>query len=320
MRNLLSLTQVLDMTYDVYRKYMKSFIGYTALMLMVSGSIMYGIMIVLGIVFAIIIGIVTGFMSSSGGESITIIVILGIGFTILMLPALSIMQLVAAGPIHAVEEIRNGKDTTFGAMFGYSFKKLWYVITSTLAYVVVYLGILGIGGLAYYLLYTGLLSELTIQVQIGVAIGTLLIVLLCTLWFWIKSALYLSVALCEKKHFFSAIAGSFRLVKGQFIRMMGILLSYWLSYFIIYISLGGLASLVSNLLTAYYSNSGSAGLVFGLLALQMILVVVQLGVSVAVSPIQYLTMPIVYFNERNRRYGDDLFKRMNTLIENKEAR
>lgn len=319
MRNLLSLTQVIDATYDIYRKYMKSFIGYTTLSMLVTTSIMYGVMIVVGIVFLLIFLLLSTAFSFTGGENPMVIIILCIGFFILMLPAFSVMQLVAAGPIHGVEEIKKGNGITFGKMFNYSFKKIGYVITSTLAYSLVFIGIIGLGGFVYFIVYTFVLVQTFVALQVGAAIVIGLIVLIGCCWFGINGALYLPVALCEKRHFFGAISGSFRLVEGQFKRMLGIIFSFSLSYFMIYLSLGGLSSVASNLLPLLLSGLGNAGALIGIFLLQMLLLLVQLAVSVVVAPIQYITIPIIYFNERNRRYGDDLHNRLNELIRKQEA-
>lgn len=318
MRNILNLNQMLDATYDIYRKHMKSFIGYTALTMIVATSMMYGVMLVLGLVFVVIVVAVLALFSNTG-DSTAIIVILSIGFCIMILPAFSIMQLVAAGPIHAVEESIKGNSVTFGKMFNYSFKKIWYVITSTLAYFIVYFGIIGIGLLVYALLYFVVINQLNASVQIGVGIMIALIVFLGAFWFSIISALYLPVALCEKRHFFGAIVGSFKLIEGQFFKVLGTLFSYWLSFFIIYLSLAGLASIGSNLLPLLLAGDGGIGLIIGIYVLQMFLILLQFCVSVLLTPVQYITIPIIYFNERNRKYGDDLHKRVHVLMQKQEV-
>lgn len=318
MRNILNLNQMLDATYDIYRKYIKSFIGYTALTMIVATSIMYGVMLVLGIVFVLIVVAVFALLSNAG-NSTAFIVILSIGFCIMILPAFSIMQLVAAGPIHAVEESIRGNSVTFGKMFNYSFKKIGYIITSTLAYFIVYFGILGIGLVVYALLYFVVLNQLIVSVQVGVGVVIAFIIFLGAFWFSINSALYLPVALCEKRHFFSAIMGSFKLIEGQFFKVLGFLFSYWLSYFIIYLSLGGLASVGSNLLPLLLAGDGGIGIIIGIYLLQMFLIFLQFCISVVLTPIQYISIPIIYFNQRNRKYGDDLHKRVHVLVQKQQV-
>lgn len=325
MRNILSINQILDRTYDLYKKHIKSLLGFTTLMLMISVSIMYGIFIVIGIIFAIFSIVFAGIMASSQNilsgtfsgpfdSAIILIVFLYGGLAIIMVISYSFMNMVAAGPINAVEEVRKGNKVTFGGMFAYSFKKMLYVITSTIAFYITLTGITIIGIVIYALNFVFWLQDasLVTNIIIGVFIG--IIVLIASIWFAVKGAYYLQVSLYEKKHFFGAINGSFKLVKGQFKRNFKMLFSKTLSFYVVYLSLGGLISIASNFLPMLITEKDGVGLMVGLIIFQMLMIFFQFAVSIVITPIQNITLPLIYFNERNRKYGDDLHSKIDILL------
>ncbi|PKM51818.1 MAG: hypothetical protein CVV02_04200 [Firmicutes bacterium HGW-Firmicutes-7] len=328
MRNLLSINQILDWTYSLYRKYIVSFIGFTSLMLMISVSIIYGIFFIVSILFTIIlVGALSfgstnilGFGSSniigSSLESTILwgIVIYGCLAFIVML-SYTFMNMVAAGPVKAVEEFRKGNRVSFGIMFTYSFKKMLYVITSTMAFYFILSIIVAIGIVTYGLNYIIWLQNVSMifNVFVGTFIGV--IVLVGCIWFAVKGAFYLQVALYEKKHFLSAIIGSFKLVKGQFKRIFCILFSSILSFYVVYFSLGGLVSVGSNFLPMFMTGKEGTGLFVAVIIFQLLLMLFQFALSIVITPIQHITLPIIYFDERNRKYGDDLHRKVDKLIQ-----
>lgn len=316
MKKLLNINGILDSTYDLYKKYLGSFIGYTALMYMASVAIAYVIIVI----FSVVVGAIAAFsITNSGndflsGANLAPLLYLFIGILIIIIPATAIIKMIAVGPIHAVYADKRGEKVTFGNMFRYSFKNFWYSFTSSTACYLIYFGVLIIGAILYYEIYTNLLysSSLFAQIIVGVLISLILIVFF--IWFSIKSLFYLQVAICERKHFFSAIVGSFRLTANNFKRIFWIAFSIYLSYFIIYISLGGMLSAISNILSIYMTKPNGTGLAFGIFILQFLMIILQLAVNVALMPIQYLAVPIAYTNERNRLYGDDLHRNINVLL------
>ncbi|PKM93640.1 MAG: hypothetical protein CVU84_14845 [Firmicutes bacterium HGW-Firmicutes-1] len=325
MRDILGINQILDRTYFLYQKNIKSFLGYTAVMLMLCAIMMYGIFFVISIIFVIIfiIGIaITG--SGSGNilagsmgsfnNAIVWAIVIYVGIIVIMIFASSVMKLIAAGPVNAVEAARNRNKITFGEMFTYSFKKMLYVITSTLAYYIVLCGIAIIGVAIYLLNFVAWLQNASIEMNIIVGAFIGFIVCIVSLWFGVKGAFYLQVALCEKKHFFRAITGSFRLVKGQFIRTFGNLFSVILSYFVVYLSLGGLISLIVNFLPMLLQDREGTGIFAVVILIQMAMMLFQFVLSIVITPIQYIAVPLIYFNERNRKYGDDLHYKIDKLI------
>ncbi|MBC7961280.1 MAG: hypothetical protein H7X94_15590, partial [Vallitaleaceae bacterium] len=252
MRNILNVNKVLDKTYDFYRQHMKSLIGFTALMTLITTSIMYGVILVVGLIFAVIFGIGFAVLGTPGPETYGWIVLIIVIAVIVMVPAMSIVEMVAAGPICALEIDAEGGKVTFGTMMNYSFKKIWYIITSTMACTLGYLLICAVGGGIYYLLYVVALSQMVLVAQIILSSLFGLILLVPLLWYGVITSMFLPVALCEKRHFFGAVIGSYHLVKGQFKRILGMLFSYSLSFTIIYSSLGGLSSVLINFLTGIF--------------------------------------------------------------------
>lgn len=319
MRNLLSINKIIDMTYDIYRQYFKSFLGYSVLMIFLSVIMMYGIIFVVGIFFVVMILISTELMGLFDSEGIGIVV------TYLMimpifLPAIAILQIIGAGPVLAVDFVRKDRKVTFSDMFTFSFKKIMYVVTSSIAFYIMIYAILLVIGLPYVLLYIAGFIDAPVWLQI--VVGTIfgLTTLATIIWVSIKGIFYLQVALCEKKHFFKAVKGSFKLVKGQSKKFLGLILTSGLSYFIVYMSLGGMFSTIANTFPYMFSDMQESNLMLLFILFQLIMVVLQIAARVILLPIQHLTISIAYFNERNRQYGEDIHIRLNQLIEEQKRK
>lgn len=316
MKKLLNINVILDATYDLYKKYLGSLMGYTALMYIASVAIAY----VFIAIFSVIVSIIAAFAISDingnifNGSNLTYLFYIFIAIVIIMIPVSAIIKMIASGPTHAVYADKRGEKVTFGNMFRYSFKKFWYSFTSSVAYYIIVFGVLTIGGLMYYLIYINFLYTLNLTSQIIVGTVIVIIMLVFYIWFGVKSLFYLQVAICERKHFFSAIIGSFKLTNGNFKRILWIAFSIGFSYIIIYLSLVGMFSIISNIISLYFTRISSTGFTAGFIILEFLLILIQLVASVAVRPIQYIAIPIAYANERNRLYGDNLHRNIIILL------
>jgi len=319
MRNFLSINKIIDMTYDIYRQYFKSFLGYSVLMVFLSAIMMYGIIFVVGIFFVLLIGVSAGVMGLFDFEGIGFLIIYVIMIPI-FLPAVAILQIIGAGPILAVDFFRKGRRFTFSDMFTFSFKKIMYVVTSSIAFYMIIYGIILIIGVPYVLLYISGFVDAPIWLQVIVGLLFGLIALGVLIWISIKGIFYLQVALCEKKHFFKAVIGSFRLVKGQTKRLFGLTITSMLSYLIIYLSLGGMFSTIGNLMPALFSDMQNSNLIFVFMIFQVVTMILQIATRVILMPVQHLTISIAYFNERNRQFGEDIHIRLNELIEEQKKK
>lgn len=314
MRNILGINRIIDMTYDIYREYFKGFLGYSVLMIFLSVTMMYGIIFVVGIFFVGLIGLAAGLLGLFDYGVVGFIIIY-LMILPLFIPAMAIMQIVGAGPALAVDFVRKNRKVTFSDMFTFSFKRIMYVITSSIAFYLILFGVLFVIGLPYVLLYFAgfIKAPIWIQIVVGIVFG--LIAIGTLFWLSIKGIFYLQVAVCEKKHFFKAVIGSFRMVKGRFKNLLGLILTSGLSYFIIYLSLGGMVSTLSNMMPTLFSDLLESELMILFIVIQLVTMILQIAARVILLPIQHLTVSIAYFNERNRQYAEDLHIRLNRLID-----
>lgn len=314
MKNLLTNNQVIDLSYELFQDNKKSFVGYSALMFIIVSAAWYMVFLVIYvIIILLVVGALSGVMVFGGGDVGSGILAYYILIVVCIMPTLSIFQLLAAGPVQATDAYRKGEKINFSNMFSYSFKKILYIITAALAYLLVVTLLLIVVGAICLAIYQVIGNSYLILSLSYCVVG--LVAFVAYVWFSIRSLFYLPIALNEKKHFFGAVIQSFRMTKGRFFSLLQLMFTRWVSLLAIYICTQGLVSVVSALLMqVFQSDDVGAGMIIGLLLIQVVMSVFQFGVSIFLMPIVYLTIPTAYINERNIKYADDLILKIDGFL------
>ncbi|MDR1001298.1 MAG: hypothetical protein LBL96_10960 [Clostridiales bacterium] len=114
-----------------------------------------------------------------------------------------------------------------------------------------------------------------------------------------------SAALFDNRHFFGALAKSFMLIKGDFLRILGLRIAFFGASFLIEYSIMGLFAIITGV-TAGISETGY-GDYMGLATASMALTyIVMLAASAIVAPLQNIFTSMVFFNQKIKHEGLDI--------------
>lgn len=312
MNGLMNFNNIVDKAYEIYRNKMMPYFGYTTLMTVISTMIMNIVLVVIAFVVVLFSALVIAGVGFSGGT--LSVVILG-AIVIIGSVWLSIASIVSVGPIHGAIQEKRGGHYNFSDMFSFSFKHFFPVFTSSLVYYFL-LGLIILAGIFIYSVIINVFSWNIVDNSLAVIllfiIDSVLTIIAC-LWFMTKAFFYLPIAVCEHKFFIKAIIASFKMVNGQFKRILGLILGSWLSYVVVYLSITYLYSAVSGLVLLILRKLTGATWEDLIAITQIFYSSTQVILAGLVAPVRLLVQPVAYLNEVERLHAVDLYERLERL-------
>jgi len=318
----MNAAEVLDKVFDIYKHSLFYQIGLNFCVSVIGGIAMYVIMLIAafsGIMASVFIN-----LSQVEANVPNIIIACGIGFAILIWFIITYSNLIIAATGFLSWQSFSGRPINFTAALKSTFKSLWRIATVSLAEMIAGIPVIA---LIAFILYSVFASQgvftiefwryshylyffrpLNILLLSAIILAGSLIVLVVYNYF----ALALPAAVFDRKHFFTAIITSYRLMKGDFCRILGIRVVFSGAVMIIsysFSSISGILIGVSNAL----SNSFSPNLYTLMIAGIVIQYIISLISSILIMPLSGILTSVIFFNQKIKKEGLDLAMQLEVL-------
>lgn len=313
---IMTLSEVMDRAIYLLKKYMKAIVLYT---------LVYGIALFVGAIAIILVGGISAVISVGLLDNVPLAVAVGVVFFIIIL-SISYTQQVGIIKIASQEYMK--EQVQMEQAMKAAFKSIPKVCGIALSIMLLALpAIAGVGGLGY-LLFRAVDNSITYSETIDarvviVIITTVLLILLVafvTLSYMTWFAFSFHAMLIERKGVFASIKRSFALVRHNFWRLIGSIALISLTVYTIRLSinsffglLGGFLYLIMKFLNAQEGF---------ILVMSMAASYIQFPLSIAywliLSPISYIMITQLYFNQRFKKEGFDLILKLKEIQKNDE--
>ncbi|PAB59671.1 glycerophosphoryl diester phosphodiesterase membrane domain-containing protein [Anaeromicrobium sediminis] len=310
-------TEVIDKSFSIHKKNL-----ITLAIFVVAYGLIYLVAAILG---ALIGGVsVIGLIGSGIENPSSAVEILGKSaggiLIILVLGSLFLGITLArnAGIINIASNAFLGKNVSVEEAFLVSFKSIPRLIGVTIAGIIWFIPFLvGIGVVGFIYgksansIYMSNLINTGPASMVGIVISTIIFVAIIMLIIYTYITLHrfaIHTAILEDLSFFKALKKSRQLVKGEFWKIFGILMAFYIIVggikFSIYALMGEI-SLIGGLITKFTSGSEEM-LANSLMASSLSRIPVNLFTSVFVAPVADILVTILYYNQRFKKDGYDL--------------
>ncbi|MDR2650434.1 MAG: hypothetical protein LBB94_12065 [Clostridiales bacterium] len=315
----MNAAEVMDRVFDVYRHSLLYQIALNFCVYTIGGAALYGILIA-----AAAAGVLAGSIFVSAAGDTGIVILAAIGAAALIWLIIIYTNLGAAARELLSWQSYSGRAVDFSAALKNTFKSFWRIATLSLAEMAagillmlllcsaLYAVFAGQGILSrefwvygrYYSLFT--FRNLLFLSAIILFISTLaLIVYNCF-------ALALPAAVFDRKYFMEGIISSYRLMKGDFWRILGIRIVFSGEMMLIHYSLSSLSAVLIGFSNALYGSLSP-----NIYALMMAAVGIQYAISfitsILLTPLPGILTSILFFNQKIKREGMDLAMRLEIL-------
>jgi hypothetical protein len=318
-------TEVIDKSFGIHKKNLISLAifvvvyGLIYVVVAIGGALIGGVS-VMGLIGSGIedpSSVVEMLGKSAGG--ILIILILGSVF-------LGITLARSVGIINMASNSFLGKKVSVEEAFSVSFKSIPRLIGITIAGMIWFIPF-GIGMGIIIFLYILIIREIESSyiISSGFPVGIMIatVIMMAIIFFIIYS--YMTIhrfaihtAILEDLSFFKALKKSRQLVKGEFWKIFGILMVFYIIVvgikFSIYALMGEI-SLIGTLISKFTSGSEEI-LANTLMASSLSRIPVNLFTAVFVAPVADILVTILYYNQRFKKDGYDLKLRLENIRRN----
>lgn len=313
---IMSLTEIMDMSIGILRKYVKTIIMFT-----LGFGVVFFIALFIFILAAAIIIAITGAATSS-----PLFIGIAIGFSLLVIISFYLSSNIGLIKITCQEPFQ-GRIYASEAIKA-SFKSFFKVLGISIIALVIFLPVISIIGIIAYYLYPEI-NHIIINTNAHLAqkiffiiISALIILVLLSVGFVYFSLISFSLhaSAIERKGVIGSLKRSFELVKGNFWRILGSLFMIYLALYAIRSSLQSFVVLIAGIVyyclkllnisleyTAYISkvslySSWPLNIIFYLF----------------VNPLSTIMITLIYFNERFKTEGIDILLKLRRLKKNDE--
>ncbi|UZW13017.1 glycerophosphoryl diester phosphodiesterase membrane domain-containing protein [Clostridium pasteurianum] len=314
--NIMNLSEIMDRSIEILKKYIKTIILF---------NLAYGVISFIAVVVLFVIGIILMFLFR---DSLTSPIIFGIIFSILSLLGVSFFLSTNIGMIKISSQDFLGGKVYADEAIKISFRYIFKVFAIVICVFILFIPVMAILGAIIYYAYKG--NELIFNsfdfynpIEITLIITSVIILLVTAIIFlsyitWIIFSLHTLVI--EKQSIFTSIKRSFQLVKGDFWKILGCIIIFSLSTFVIRLSLDSFLAVILSIfymLLKFLSVEGDYVTFMG-----VIFVYARWPLSIlswlVISPVVTIMISLLYFNQRFKKEGYDILLKLKKIQQSEE--
>ncbi|NMM66016.1 hypothetical protein HBE96_25900 [Clostridium sp. P21] len=319
---LLGLSEIMDTSIEVLRKYMKTIFLFSLGYGVIAGIVAIILIIITAILVAVAYKVLSSFILSG------IILVLLCSFIFTFLLAYNVGLIKIASQDFLSERIY--ADDAIGA----SFKSIFRVFSILLVVTILFIPVIAVFGVASYFICKGLKYSInSIVIAYGISsiryvfaiIILILIIIAMISMFWLYVTFIsfsLNVAVIEKKYAFSALKRSFNLVKNEFWKIIGCSILFSITIFAVKVSLAGFMEAVLSILyliTSFFNvQVGYTDFIVNMS--RYIQFPINLLMWLIIYPLTTIMMCNMYFNQRYKKEGYDIVLRLKEIQKNHERK
>ena len=313
---LMNLAEIMDKSIEILKKYLTTIIMF---------SIGYGVIMFLGLIIftigasifaAIALGMIDNVVFTVIVISILVLIVLGFSLT------------VNIGIIKITEQEFYGERIYASNAVGETFKNIFKVLGITSIAVLLFIPVIGIFSVPTYLIYkffeanSGLMGENPFGIIMFVVI-TIICILAATaiiIGYVTMFSFSLQVAVIEKKGVISSVKRSFNLVKNNFWKMYGCVILFGITVYAIRYSIMSFWALITSIifmLLKFFSVQQNFT-TFLTMALTYSKWPISLISWCIISPLGTIMLSVLYFNQRFKKEGYDMFLKLKEIEKSQE--
>ena len=319
----MNAAEVMDKVFDIYKRSFFPQIGMNLCVYTIGAVILYILLVILALAGAAAGGIIGG-MSPGGLSAPAIAALCGAGAAVFLWLFL-IYSNTAASATGLLSWLSfSGKPVNISYALKNTMKSFWRITTLSLAETIAGIPIILFAVLAVYAVFNsqGMFSRdywvygyfLSWFNPFNLFLLSAIILLFTLLIYIIYNyfALALPVAVFDRKHFFPALAGSYRLMKKHFWRILGVRFAFFGARTLLGYSFTGITSVLIGALTGI-SNSLSpnqGGVMILAITVQYIVSIIS---TILMMPLNSIFTSVIFFNQKIKKEGLDLAMQLELL-------
>lgn len=315
---IMSLSEIMDRSIDVLRKYMKSIVLF---------SLVYGLIYTAGVVFLIFGGSIVIVLSTAILQSAVIPVIL---LSLIFIIIVVIIMASKVGVIKITSQVYSGEKVGLGEAMAASFKNLHKLLGIFLIELLSFIPVLIVlGGIVYFVsksIDTAMLVNTAFGAREIILIILFILVILVFIfgvqmyYTWFSFAL--QAAVIEKRGIIASVKRSFGLIKRNFWRIFGITL---LIGFTVYAIQSSLTSFMTGILSLLYLLVKFLNLPVDFLTfINMTYSLASFPISIIswliITPVGAIMTTLLYYNQRFKKEGYDMVVKLRDMQKNEERK
>jgi len=308
---LMNLAEIMDKSIEILKKYLTTIIMF---------SIGYGVIMFLGLIIftigasifaAIALGMIDNVVFTVIVISILVLIVLGFSLT------------VNIGIIKITEQEFYGERIYASNAVGETFKNIFKVLGITSIAVLLFIPVIGIFSVPTYLIYkffeanSGLMGENPFGIIMFVVI-TIICILAATaiiIGYVTMFSFSLQVLTIEKKGVINSVKRSFKLVKNNFWKIYGCIVLFGITVYAIRYSIMSFWALITSIifmLLKFFSVQQNYT-TFLTMALTYSNWPISLISWCIISPLGTIMLSVLYFNQRFKKEGYDMFLKLKEI-------
>jgi len=313
---LMNLAEIMDKSIEILKKYLTTIIMF---------SIGYGVIMFLGLIIftigasifaAIALGMIDNVVFTVIVISILVLIVLGFSLT------------VNIGIIKITEQEFYGERIYASNAVGETFKNIFKVLGITSIAVLLFIPVIGIFSVPTYLIYkffeanSGLMGENPFGIIMFVVI-TIICILAATaiiIGYVTMFSFSLQVLTIEKKGVINSVKRSFKLVKNNFWKIYGCIVLFGITVYAIRYSIMSFWALITSIifmLLKFFSVQQNFT-TFLTMALTYSNWPISLISWCIISPLGTIMLSVLYFNQRFKKEGYDMFLKLKEIEKSQE--
>jgi len=313
---LMNLAEIMDKSIEILKKYLTTIIMF---------SIGYGVIMFLGLIIftigasifaAIALGMIDNVVFTVIVISILVLIVLGFSLT------------VNIGIIKITEQEFYGERIYASNAVGETFKNIFKVLGITSIAVLLFIPVIGIFSVPTYLIYkffeanSGLMGENPFGIIMFVVI-TIICILAATaiiIGYVTMFSFSLQVLTIEKKGVINSVKRSFKLVKNNFWKIYGCIVLFGITVYAIRYSIMSFWALITSIifmLLKFFSVQQDYT-TFITMALTYSNWPISLISWCIISPLGTIMLSVLYFNQRFKKEGYDMFLKLKEIEKSQE--
>ena len=320
----MNAAEVMDKVFDIYKRSFFPQIGLNFMVYTIGLIIMYAMLIILALA-GVFIGSAVTALNNPGFLSVpAIITLCVIGASIIIWIFIIYFNTITSATSLLSWLSFSGRPVNISYALRNTFRSFGRIITLSLAETISGIPVILLIALAVYAIFAGqgLFTRSFWQYDYFLSLFTplniiLLLLIILSISFAVSViynyfALALPAAVFDRKHFFSALVSSYRLMKKHFWRILGIRFAFSGATMLISYSFTGLSSLLIGI-SAGLSNSFSpnqGGLMVVAIVIQYVFGMVT---AVLLMPLDGIFTSVIFFNQKIKKEGLDLAMQLELL-------
>ncbi|OPJ62131.1 hypothetical protein [Clostridium oryzae] len=308
--NIMNLSEVMDRSLAVLKKYFKSFFIYSLAW--------YIFMIVAFVVVGIICGIALVFAVKSSS-----VIFVGAIAAVFVIFAIIVSLVSNIGIIKITEQDFNGENVYAGDAIKISFKKLFPAAGLIIVELILSLPVIAVFGAACYIIYrvvktaaitNNWYSITAIMIIIAAIILILLFVFFVVAFISVFAFSFQSMVI-ENAGIFKCIGKSLKLIKGNFWRIFGSVILFLIVMYTLNMAIGALIGIITGAAYAVmnFLSIKQDFVTFFTVAITYLRWPISIISDMVISPMFTIMITVMYYNQRFKKEGYNLILKLDKI-------